>query len=74
MKTYADLKRIAIFLLIGFFDVLFCIIYLSFEQLPWIYLENYGAANSHRYFKLWGIAADPFGVDFQITDGLQAVF
>ena len=78
MKTYADLRRIAIslFLLIGLFDVLFCIIYLSFnEQLPWIYLENYGAANPSDTLEVVSIAAGLLLVSgfFQITDGLQAV-
>ncbi|MCH1418526.1 MAG: MATE family efflux transporter [Flavobacteriaceae bacterium] len=78
MKTYADLRRIAIslFLLIGLFDVLFCIIYLSFnDQLPWIYLENYGAATPSDTLEVVGIAAGLLLVSgfFQITDGLQAV-
>lgn len=78
MKTYADLRRIAIslFLLIGLFDVLFCIIYLSFnEQLPWIYLENYGAATPTDTLEVVSIAAGLLLVSgfFQITDGLQAV-
>lgn len=78
MKTYADLRRIAIslFLLIGLFDVLFCIIYLSFnEQLPWIYLENYGAATPSDTLEVVSIAAGLLLVSgfFQITDGLQAV-
>lgn len=78
MKTYADLRRIAIslFLLIGLFDVLFCIIYLSFnEQLPWIYLENYGAATPSDTLEVVNIAAGLLLVSgfFQITDGLQAV-
>ena len=78
MKTYADLRRIAIslFLLIGLFDVLFCIIYLSFnEQLPWIYLENYGAATPSDTLEVVSIAAGLLMVSgfFQITDGLQAV-
>lgn len=78
MKTYADLRRIAIslFLLIGLFDVLFCVIYLSFnEQLPWIYLENYGASTSADTLEVVSIAAGLLLVSgfFQITDGLQAV-
>ena len=78
MKTYADLRRIAIslFLLIGLFDVLFCVIYLSFnEQLPWIYLENYGAATPSDTLEVVSIAAGLLLVSgfFQITDGLQAV-
>ena len=78
MKTYADLRRIAIslFLLIGLFDALFCIIYLSFnEQLPWIYLENYGAATPSDTLEVVSIAAGLLLVSgfFQITDGLQAV-
>ena len=78
MKTYADLRRIAIslFLLIGLFDVLFCVIYLSFnEQLPWIYLENYGAATPTDTLEVVSIATGLLLVSgfFQITDGLQAV-
>lgn len=78
MKTYADLRRIAIslFLLIGLFDVLFCVIYLSFnDQLPWIYLENYGAATPADTLEVVSIAAGLLLVSgfFQITDGLQAV-
>lgn len=78
MKTYADLRRIAIslFLLIGLFDVLFCIVYLSFnDQLPWIYLENYGAATPADTLEVVSIAAGLLLVSgfFQITDGLQAV-
>ena len=78
MKTYADLRRIAIslFLLIGLFDVLFCVIYLSFnKQLPWIYLENYGAATPSDTLEVVSIAAGLLLVSgfFQITDGLQAV-
>ena len=78
MKTHSDLRRIAIslFLLIGLFDVLFCIIYLSFnDQLPWIYLENYGAATPADTLEVVSIAAGLLLVSgfFQITDGLQAV-
>ena len=78
MKTHSDLRRIAIslFLLIGLFDVLFCIIYLSFnDQLPWIYLENYGAATPADNLEVVSIAAGLLLVSgfFQITDGLQAV-
>lgn len=78
MKTYADLRRIAIslFLLIGLFDVLFCIVYLSLnDQLPWIYLENYGAATPADTLEVVSIAAGLLLVSgfFQITDGLQAV-
>lgn len=78
MKTYVDLRRIAIslFLLIGLFDVLFCIIYLSFnDQLPWIYLENYGAATPADALEVVSISAGLLLVSgfFQITDGLQAV-
>ena len=77
-KTYADLRRIAIslFLLIGLFDVLFCGIYLSFnEQLPWIYLEHYGADTPADTLEVVSIAAGLLLVSgfFQITDGLQAV-
>ncbi len=78
MKTYADLRRIAIslFLLIGLFDVLFCIVYLSLnDHLPWIYLENYGAATPADTLEVVSIAAGLLLVSgfFQITDGLQAV-
>ena len=78
MKTYADLRRIAIslFLLIGLFDVLFCGIYLCFnEQLPWIYLEHYGADTPVDTLEVVRIAAGLLLVSgfFQITDGLQAV-
>jgi len=78
MKTYADLRRIAIslFLLIGLFDVFFCSIYLIFnEQLPWIYLENYGADTPADTLEVVHIAAELLLVSgfFQITDGLQAV-
>ena len=78
MKAYADLRRIAIslFLLIGLFDVVFCVIYLSFnEQLPWIYLENYGLNTLADTLEVVSIAAVLLLVSgfFQITDGLQAV-
>lgn len=78
MKAYADLRRIAIslFLLIGLFDVVFCVVYLNFnDQLPWIYLENYGADTPVDTLEVVSIAAGLLLVSgfFQITDGLQAV-
>ena len=78
-KSYADLRRIAIslFLLIGLFDVVFCIIYLQFNEiLPWIYLENYGSNTPADTLEVVKIAASLLLVSgfFQITDGLQAVF
>lgn len=78
MKAYADLRRIAIslFLLIGLFDVVFCIFYLSFnEELPWIYLENYGINTPADTLEVVKIAGGLLLVSgfFQITDGLQAV-
>jgi len=78
-KAYADLRRIAIslFLLIGLFDIVFCFIYLKFnEVLPWIYLENYGDNTPMDTLEVVQIAAGLLLVSgfFQITDGLQAVF
>ncbi len=78
MKAYADLRRIAIslFLLIGLFDIVFCIFYLSFnEELPWIYLENYGINTPADTLEVVKIAGGLLLVSgfFQITDGLQAV-
>ncbi len=78
MKAYADLRRIAIslFLLIGLFDIVFCVIYLNFNALlPWIYLENYGADTPADTLEVVSIAAGLLLVSgfFQITDGLQAV-
>ena len=78
MKAYADLRRIAIslFLLIGLFDVVFCVVYLNFnDQLPWIYLENYGTDTPLDTLEVVAIAASLLLVSgfFQITDGLQAV-
>lgn len=78
MSAYADLRRIAIslFLLIGLFDVVFCAIYLNFnEQLPWIYLEYHGEETPADTFEVVAIAASLLLISgfFQITDGLQAV-
>ena len=78
MKAYADLRRIAIslFLLIGLFDIVFCFIFLKFnEVLPWIYLENYGDNTPIDTLEVVQIAAGLLLVSgfFQITDGLQAV-
>ena len=78
MKAFKDLRRIAIslFLLIGLCDLVFCLVYLNFnEQLPWIYLENYGAATPADTLEVVAIAAGLLLVSgfFQITDGLQAV-
>ena len=78
MKAYTDLRRIAIslFLLIGLFDVVFCAIYLNFnEYLPWIYLEYHGDNTPADTVEVVAIAASLLLVSgfFQITDGLQAV-
>jgi len=78
MKAYTDLRRIAIslFLLIGLFDVVFCAIYLNFnEYLPWIYLEYHGDNTPADTLEVVAIAASLLLVSgfFQITDGLQAV-
>lgn len=77
-KAYIDLRRIAfsLFLLIGLFDVVFCAIYLIFNQdLPWIYLQNKGNATPSDTTEVISIAASLLLVSgfFQITDGLQAV-
>ena len=78
MSAYADLRRIAIslFLLIGLFDVIFCAIYLNFnDQLPWIYLEYHGEETPADTLEVVTIAASLLLISgfFQITDGLQAV-
>ena len=78
MKAYTDLRRIAtsLFLLIGLFDVVFCAIYLNFnEYLPWIYLEYHGDNTPADTLEVVAIAASLLLVSgfFQITDGLQAV-
>lgn len=78
MKAYTNLRRIAIslFLLIGLFDVVFCAIYLNFnEYLPWIYLEYHGDNTPADTLEVVAIAASLLLVSgfFQITDGLQAV-
>lgn len=78
MKAYTDLRRIAIslFLLIGLFDVVFCAIYLNFnEYLPWIYLEYHGDNTPADTLEVVAVAASLLLVSgfFQITDGLQAV-
>ena len=60
MKAYTDLRRIAIslFLLIGLFDVVFCAIYLNFnEYLPWIYLEYHGDNTPPDTLEVVAIAA-----------------
>ena len=57
-------------------DVVFCIFYLSFnEELPWIYLENYGINTPADTLEVVKIAGGLLLVSgfFQITDGLQAV-
>ena len=77
-KAYADLRRIAfsLFLLIALFDVVFCGVYLTFNQeLPWIYLQNSGTATPADTQEVVAIAASLLLVSgfFQITDGLQAV-
>ena len=78
LRAYDDLRRIAIslFLLIALFDVVFCAIYLNFnEQLPWIYLEYHGENTPKDTLEVVAIAASLLLVSgfFQITDGLQAV-
>lgn len=78
LKAYTNLRRIAIslFLLIGLFDVVFCAIYLNFnEYLPWIYLEYHGDNTPADTLEVVAIAASLLLVSgfFQITDGLQAV-
>ena len=78
MKAFADLRRIAIslFMLIALFDVVFCFVFLNFnEQLPWIYLEDLGVNTPKDTLEVVEIAAGLLLVSgfFQITDGLQAV-
>lgn len=77
-KSYHDLRRIAqsLFLLIFLFDLVFCFIYLQFnEQLPWIYLDNNGITTDLDTLEVVAIAASLLMISgfFQITDGLQAV-
>lgn len=77
-KAFHDLRRIAqsLFLLIFLFDLVFCFIYLNFnESLPWIYLDNKGAFTEFDTIEVVTIAASLLMISgfFQITDGLQAV-
>lgn len=76
--AYHDLRRItqSIFLLIFLFDLVFCFIYLTFNDvLPWIYLDDKGILTKSDTLEVVAIAAGLLMISgfFQITDGLQAV-
>ena len=73
-----SLKRIAysLFLIILFFDLFFCAIFLLFnEHLPWIYLGKTADKSISDVFQVIEISSKLIMISgvFQIFDGLQAV-
>ena len=77
-NNFYELRRIAlsIFLLIFIFDVIFCLVFLIFnDQLPWIYLDIESSSNPSDIYQVVGLSASLLIISafFQISDGLQAV-
>ncbi len=77
-KNYMDLRRVAIsiFLLIFLFDIIFCLIFLIFnDHLPWLYLDIESASNIKDVYQVLSLSASLLIISafFQISDGLQAV-
>jgi MATE family multidrug resistance protein len=77
-KDIPRLREVAhsIFLLIFVFDVVFCLVFLSLnEVLPWIYLDRNDPLELTSVYEVVKIASSLIIVSgfFQISDGLQAV-
>jgi len=77
-RNYVELRRVAIsiFLLIFLFDILFCLLFLVFNnQLPWLYLDIENATNISDIYQVVNLSAKLLIISafFQISDGLQAV-
>ena len=77
-RNYIELRRVAIsiFLLIFIFDILFCLLFLVFNnQLPWLYLDIENATNISDVYQVVNLSAKLLIISafFQISDGLQAV-
>ena len=77
-RNYVELRRVAIsiFLLIFLFDILFCLLFLVFNnQLPWLYLDIENATNISDVYQVVDLSAKLLIISafFQISDGLQAV-
>lgn len=77
-KDILRLREVAhsIFLLIFFFDVVFCLVFLSLNEiLPWIYLDSSNPLEFTNVNEVVQIASSLLIVSgfFQISDGLQAV-
>ena len=78
IRNYIELRRIAIsiFLLIFLFDVVFCLIFLIFnDQLPWLYLDIESSSSLSDIYQVVNLSASLLIISafFQISDGLQAV-
>ena len=77
-RNYVELRRVAIsiFLLIFLFDILFCLLFLVFNnQLPWLYLDIENTTNISDVYQVVDLSAKLLIISafFQISDGLQAV-
>lgn len=77
-KNYLELRRVAIsiFLLIFILDIVFCILFLIFnDQLPWLYLDINNSNNINDIYEVVKLASNLLIISafFQISDGLQAV-
>jgi MATE family multidrug resistance protein len=77
-KDIVQLREVAhsIFMLIFIFDVIFCLLFLSLnELLPWIYLDGSNPLEYTNVTEVIQIASSLLIVSafFQISDGLQAV-
>ena len=77
-KNYLELRRVAIsiFLLIFILDIVFCMLFLIFnDQLPWLYLDIDNSNNINDIYEVVKLASNLLIISafFQISDGLQAV-
>ena len=77
-KNYLELRRVAIsiFLLIFILDIVFCMLFLIFnDQLPWLYLDIGNSNNINDIYEVVKLASNLLIISafFQISDGLQAV-
>ncbi len=77
-NNYLELRRVAIsiFLLIFILDIVFCILFLIFnDQLPWLYLDINNSNNINDIYEVVKLASNLLIISafFQISDGLQAV-
>jgi MATE family multidrug resistance protein len=73
-----ELKRIAysIFILIFLFDIIFCLIFLIFnDSLPWIYLDSGNEININDTLQVIKLASTLLIISaiFQVSDGIQVV-